>query len=88
MIDHFGRMILDEPGHVDTTQLRRRTRSTRYDGFHVPQPSDIKKAVSKVKPRKIPVICHNMYATAPSGISVVLEASSESVPAPTPISVT
>ena len=80
-------MILDESGHVDTTQLRRSTRSTRYDGFRVPQPSDLKRGMSKVKPRKTPVVTRNLSATAPSGIPAVLDVSSEPVPAPTPIPV-
>ena len=85
VFDYFGKMILEEPGHVDTTQLRRNTRSNRYDGFHVPQLSDIKKGVSKVKPRKTPVITRNLYAMAPSGIFAVLDVRPESVPDPTPI---
>ena len=43
--------------------------------------------MSKVKLRKSPVITRNLYATAPSGIPTVLDVSSDSVPAPTPIPV-
>ena len=40
-----------------------------------------------MKPRKTPVITRNLYATAPSGISAVLDVRPESVPDPTPIPV-
>jgi hypothetical protein len=39
---------------VDTVNLRRSTRATKYDGFKLQQPTDRRKVVSKVKPRKIP----------------------------------
>jgi hypothetical protein len=85
--DHFGRMILQEPGQVDTSNLRRSTRSTRYDGFRVPQISDTKKVASKVKPRKIPAVNDNMSATAPAGSSGVSVSTSAEIPGPTPISI-
>ena len=37
-----------------TTEVRRSTRSTRYDGFRVPQISDVRAPASKVKPRQAP----------------------------------
>ena len=37
-----------------TTEVRRNTRSTRFDGFRVPQITDVLPTVSKVKPRVIP----------------------------------
>ena len=37
-----------------TTQVRRSTRATRYDGFKPKSVSDTKNGKSKVKPRKIP----------------------------------
>ena len=36
-----------------TTEVRRSTRSTRYDGFRVPQISDVRAPLSKVKPRQV-----------------------------------
>jgi hypothetical protein len=87
LTDHFGRMLIQEQGHVDVSRLRRSTRSTRYDGFRVPQISDTKKAASKVKPRKIPSVpCNSTNFTAASSSLVSAPGSSE-VPAPTPISV-
>lgn len=62
---HFGRMISKETKHVDTAQLRRSTRSTRYDGFRVPQPSDVRITVSKVKQRVNPAVAVISNATAP-----------------------
>ena len=38
------------PVPVDTSSLRRNNRSTKYDGFRVPQPSDTHLPKSKVKP--------------------------------------
>ena len=37
-----------------TTEVRRSTRSTRFDGFRVPQITDVRTTSSKVKPRVIP----------------------------------
>lgn len=70
-------LIQSEKAHVDTTLLRRSTRSTRYDGFRVPQPSDTKKVVSKVKPRNKPVLQAKNAAA--------LNIASLSAPPPTPI---
>lgn len=56
-------LIQSEKSHVDTAQLRRSTRSTRYDGFRVSQPSDNKKVVSKVKPRAVPKVHISTSAT-------------------------
>ena len=58
---------------VVTTEVRRYTRSTRFDGFRVPQISDVRPTVSKVKPRVIP-------SAAPSSSTVIMDQA----PPPTP----
>ena len=40
-----------------------------------------------MKPRKLPVVTRNLFATAPSGLPAILDVSSESIPEPTPIPV-
>lgn len=84
---HFGRMLRNEKGYVDTTQLRRSTRSTRYDGFRVPQPSDMKVHVSKVKNRVNPAITISSNATAPrsSDEQTVVTPVAVDIPPPTTI---
>lgn len=52
------RMISNEKAAIDVTQLRRSTRSTRYDGFRIPQPTDVKPTASKVKARIMPAMCY------------------------------
>lgn len=84
--NQLERMILKESGHVDTTCLRRSTRSTRFDGFRVPQPSNIKKNASKVKPRKNTVVVYKSNATAPPN-TIVIANPLEDVPAPTPFAI-
>jgi hypothetical protein len=46
-----------------TIELRRSTRSNKYDGFHVPQPSDRRPYKSKVKPRVVPAAQYSTAAT-------------------------
>ena len=68
---------------IDTANLRRSNRSTKYDGFRVPQPSDSRQQKSKVKPRLIP-----SAATAASQHTSAEQASDAqelAVPPPTPI---
>lgn len=78
-------MISKEPAHVDTVQLRRSTRSTRYDGFRISQPSDNKKTVSKVKARVIPAISNDTKTTAPQGVPNHSTSAGPDVPPPTSI---
>lgn len=42
-----------------STEVRRSTRSTRYDGFRVPSLSETRTTVSKVKPRLIPSVAQS-----------------------------
>lgn len=66
---------------ITTTKLRRSTRANKYDGFHVPQPSDRRPYRSKVKPRVIP---------AAKASTTVIQGSEEEagvVPPPTPVPV-
>lgn len=76
---HIGRMTSNEKTCVDTSQLRRSTRSTRYDGFRAPQPTDGKISVSKVKQRIKPVVTVNSKAAAPHNSDQKAE---EAVPPP------
>lgn len=80
-------MILNEKAAIDTSQLRRSTRSTRYDGFRVPQPTDAKPTVSKVKPRSVTTVTVKSLATAPhKSLQLSDDAVSSSVmPPPTTI---
>ena len=39
------KLVQSEKTHVDTTTLRRSSRSNKYDGFRVPQLTDTKKVV-------------------------------------------
>ena len=59
---------------VVTTEVRRSTRSTRFDGFRVPQISDVRAPLSKVKPRQVPL------AAASSSTAAAPQA-----PPPTPL---
>lgn len=68
---------------IDTANLRRSNRSTKYNGFRVPQPSDSRQLKSKVKPRMIP-----SAATATSQHTSIEQASDTeelAVPPPTPL---
>lgn len=82
---HFQRMILKEKVAIDTTQLRRSTCLTRYVGFRVPQPMDIKPVVSKVKARVVPAITISSKATDPIGAAEKSDSKVAHVPPPTPI---
>lgn len=83
----IARMISNEQAPMDTVHLRRSTRSTRYDGFRVPQPSDVKSTTSKVKARVNPSITNATKTTAPhTNIQVKPSSSQEgALPPPTPI---
>lgn len=63
---------------VISTEVRRSTRSTRYDGFRVPQVTDAHATISKVKPRSIP-------SAAAGSSSSMSEVPGNSAPPPTPI---
>ena len=68
---------------IDTAKLRCSNRSTKYDGFRVPQPSDSRQQKSKVKHRMIP-----SAATATSQHTSIEQASDTeelAVPPPTPL---
>lgn len=64
-VNPIARMISNEQAPVDMVQLRRSTRSTRYDGFRVPQPSNVKSTTSKVKARVTPSITNATKTTSP-----------------------
>ena len=50
---------------LDTTTVRRSTRSTKYDGFKINHVSDIKRSKSRVKPRETSFITAVSLAAAP-----------------------
>lgn len=86
-VNPIARMISNEQAPVDMVQLRRSTRSMRYDGFCVPQPSDVKSATSKVKARVTPSITNATKTTAPQPMLQAKATSpqDDAVPPPTPI---
>ena len=64
---------------LDTTTVRRSTRSTKYDGFKINHVSDIKRSKSRVKPRETSFVTAISLAAAP--VQVMTDAS----PPPTSI---
>lgn len=78
---------MNEKAPVDIAQLRRSTRSTRYDGFRVPQITHAKQVMSKVKPKMTPAITISSKATEPQDSTGLPEdvAPSDELPPPTPI---
>lgn len=86
-LSHFQKMIMNEKAVGDTTQLRRNTRSTKYDGFRVPQVTDVKQPKSKVKPRVVPALSVKSKATNPHTEDQKTEDSTTipELPPPTPI---
>lgn len=66
---------------TSSIELCRSTRSNKYDGFHVPQPTDRRPYKSKVKPRVIP------GAQATSATTQVTEDGDTAVPPPTHVPV-
>ena len=54
---------------LETTAVRRSTRSNRYDGFKVNQTLDIKQAKSKVRARAVPSVM--AVSTAANPVQVV-----------------
>lgn len=85
--DRIGALIAGEKKAVDTVQLRRSTRSTRFDGFKTSLVSDVRLVTSKVKHHQAPSIGTSSTATDPStGLHVIMNDASESDPPPnTPI---
>lgn len=63
---------------ISTTEVRRSTRSNKYNGFRVTQPSDTRTASSKVKPRITP---------SAGSSSNTEDRVSDEIPPPTPIPV-
>ena len=55
---------------LDTTAVRRSTRSNKYDGFKVNQITDSKRSKSRVKPRGTPFISAVSLAVAPVQVAV------------------
>ena len=86
-----GQMMMGEPSSAPhrsrkfvprvTSQVRRSTRSTRYDGFKVPNISDTKAYKSKVKPREVPDLALDLVEEEP------LEVQDTGIPANTPVQV-
>lgn len=67
--DYFKNMLVGEKAPIDTARLRRSSRSTRYDGFKVPQVTDVRKTQSKVKPRgrhQLPVLLRQLLHVSSS----------------------
>ena len=64
---------------LDTTAVRRSTRSNKYDGFKVHQITDVKQNRSRVKARVTPTVRAISMAVAP------IQALPEECPPPTPI---
>ena len=62
----IGRMMLEEPAHVDTVHLRRSARSNKYGGFRVPPVTDKRATTSNVKPRKEPFLPGLTISSTPS----------------------
>ena len=60
---------------ISTSEVRRSLRSNKYDGLKVPPLSDIRKNISKVKPRVIPSVGTSSSASSAAG----------GIPPPTPI---
>ena len=50
---------------LDTTAVRRSTRSNKYDGFKINHASDTKRSKSRVKPRETPFVTAVSLAAAP-----------------------
>mgnify|MGYP005829679009 CR=1 FL=1 len=64
---------------LDTTAVRRSTRSNKYDGFKVNQANDIKQTRSRVRSRVMPSVQAISMAAAPTQVA--------SVPCPPPTSI-
>lgn len=77
-------LIRYEKAPIDTAHLRRSTRSTRYDGFRVPQITDAKKYQTKVKQRVAPSVRCISMATDPHA-SPMAEGKADAVPPDMPI---
>ena len=83
--DHISSLLSNEHAHVDTVMLRRSAHTNKYDGFKVPPVSDRKLVLSKVKPRKDPVVQCSSTATMPC-VSDKKDKVHSEIPPPTPIS--
>nr|XP_020185585.1 ethylene-responsive transcription factor 3-like [Aegilops tauschii subsp. strangulata] len=85
--EYFKNMLVGEKAPIDTVRMRRSSRSTRYDGFKVPQVTDVRKAQSKVKPRGAPSVACSSKATAPCAKLVLnpLASTTDDLPPLTPI---
>jgi hypothetical protein len=84
---YIQKMILAKKMPVDTTCLRRSTRTTGYDGFKVNLITDVKKTQSKVKPRGAPSVACSSKATDPCTMMLLQPdaVQTDELPPPTPI---
>ena len=67
-----------DPAPIDTSSLRRSTRSTKYDGFRVKVHDESRPSKSKVKPMVVPTMLH--HGAASDSMETEFE-----LPPPTPI---
>ena len=67
-----------DPAPIDTSSLRRSTRSTKYDGFRVKVHDESRPSKSKVKPRVVPTML-------PRGAASDSKEPEFELPPPTPI---
>ena len=84
---YLWRMVAAEKAPIDTTSLRRSSRSTKYDGFRIPQCTDMKKGQSRVKQRGEPSVICSSKATAPCAnlLTSATPATGDQVPPPIPM---
>ena len=84
--ERLAMLVSSEVAPVNSIQLRRSARSTKYDGFKVHAITDAGKQTSKVKPKHAPSITSRSSNTRPrAGLRVAVGSSVEPPPPHTPI---